>query len=182
MRAGELFRAEPNKSGEQAPVRLVLRVEQLCLRKWNAPSGVGAPFTRLPPASGLCAGRPNDRRNLSAEELYRALHCSGLEGRRAHLERDSRYASEGIARMAILAATVSGSPTRNAPSGPAMASNCRRVGGDQPRSRPIFDVRCAQPGKNASIAAALVSPTNPIAWTPTLSASGRCPERKPVSR
>jgi hypothetical protein len=33
----------------------------------------------------------------------------------------------------IFAATVSGLPTRNAPSGPAMSSNCARVGGDQPR-------------------------------------------------
>ncbi len=56
-----------------------------------------------------------------------------------------------------------------------MASNCWRDGGGQPRSRPILPVRCAQPGKNASLAAVFVSPTKPIAWTPTLSVSGLCP-------
>ena len=41
----------------------------------------------------------------------------------------------------ILPATVFGSPTRKAPSGPHMASNCWRDGADQPRSRPIVVVR-----------------------------------------
>ena len=38
----------------------------------------------------------------------------------------------------IFSATVSGSPTASAPAGPHCASNCGRVGGGQPRSRPIF--------------------------------------------
>lgn len=79
----------------------------------------------------------------------------------------------------ILAATVAGAPIRKAPSGLAIASNCWRVGVDHPRSRPMVPVRCAQPGKKASLASASVSPTKPIACTPTTSFSAACPARLP---
>ncbi len=93
------------------------------IRRWGAIYPSSAGFRAL-------RGRPNDRRNLSAEELYRALHCSGLED--AVLIWNVILDTPPRASLAwrILAAAVSGSPTRNAPSGPAMASNCRRVGGD----------------------------------------------------
>jgi hypothetical protein len=43
----------------------------------------------------------------------------------------------------ILAATVSGEPTKSAPFGPASASNCARLCGGQPRSRPMRSIIAA---------------------------------------
>ncbi|WP_324277917.1 hypothetical protein [Blastococcus brunescens] len=50
------------------------------------------------------------------------------------------------ATRAILVATVSGSPMKKAPSGPLVASNWARDGGEKPRSRETLSNSSCQPG------------------------------------
>jgi len=97
--------------------------------------------------------RPNDRRDIGAQSsIDRFIAACPASG--AHLEGDARDAAEGVTAWRIFGGDRRGIADQESPSGLAMASNCWRVGGDHPRSTATFAVRCAQPGKKASFAAA----------------------------
>ena len=70
----------------------------------------------------------------------------------------------------IFSITSCGLPTSSEPRGARNASNCSRVIGDQPRSRPIFVITCAYGGQNVSTASCESSAMNPC----ELIATGSC--------
>ena len=88
--------------------------------------GVRPPAGRLSRAFGpLGAGHP--RRDLGAEQLDAAQQVGVRQPRVGHLQRDPVDAARAARTPAAAwSATVSGSPMKNAPSGPLVASNCAR--------------------------------------------------------
>lgn len=81
-----------------------------------------------PPTACRPAGRPRCRKGGRCSSAARAAACRCVRG-------EARE-SQPVATLTTLAATVSGAPTYSAPDGPVACSNCARLMGAHPRSRP----------------------------------------------